>query len=75
MEDKLELLRDETSKLNNMKYGVPQGGVSSPFLFILFINDIIREIRNFANKFNIIPLYADDTTIVVQFQIERNSKI
>ena len=50
---------DASSKLNSIEYGVPQGSVLGPILFILYINDIV----NISNECKYI-LFADDTTLI-----------
>ena len=42
-----------------LRQGVPQGGVLSPSLFILFINDIVAELPRGVNA----ALYADDLVL------------
>ena len=42
-----------------LRQGVPQGGVLSPTLFILFINDIVAELPKGVNA----ALYADDLVL------------
>ena len=48
------------SKLNNLTYGVPQGSMCGPLLFLLYINDLSNILDNSK-----VSLYADDTVIYV----------
>jgi len=55
------------SECFEQEFGVPQGGVLSPLLFILFINDIVQFLEGFFtpdNKYEIV-VYADDSTIII----------
>ena len=51
---------NEASDLASIKYGVPQGSVLGPLLFIIYINDIVNSSKD--GKF---ILFADDTNIFV----------
>ena len=53
---------DNNSDTLEIKYGVPQGSILGPLLFILYINDIINCYDGSDCRF---VLYADDTNIFV----------
>ena len=53
----------ETSDIKRFMYGVPQGSVLGPLLFLLYINDIIKCLED-PNDAELV-LYADDTNIFV----------
>ena len=52
------VLDNVSSKLVNVSYGVPQGSILDPLLFVLYINDM-------ANSSNLLTfiLFADDTNL------------
>jgi hypothetical protein len=62
------------SQTKNVVSGVPQGTVLGPLLFILFINDLVRKLRNdvviYADDVMLsAPLYSTDSCILLQHDI------
>ena len=58
--DTIRFIEDRISNTKGIRYGVPQGSVLGPLLFILYINDL----PNISDKVRFI-LYADDANIVI----------
>jgi len=63
LEDRTQQVRinDIWSMLLTTEYGVPQGSVLGPLLFIIYINDIVK----ICSKDCSIKIFADDTLIYV----------
>ena len=55
----IETDNNKTGKLQ-INFGVPQGLILDPFLFLFYINDMARYIEN-NSKY---ALFADDTSVV-----------
>ena len=53
-------IKDKASNELEMEYGVPQGSVLGPLLFLIYINDMYKSI-----KYSSIRLFADDTCILI----------
>ena len=54
--------QDKTSEVLDVNYGVPQGSILGPLLFLLYVNDIVNCYSESDCKF---VLYADDTNIFI----------
>ena len=49
------------SEMSTIRYGVPQGSVLGPLLFLIYINDL-----NKAIKYSITRHFADDTSLLIK---------
>ena len=59
----------EKSAIEPVLFGVPQGSVLGPLLFLLYINDIINCFTDNDIK---LVLYADDTNIFITGDSRQN---
>jgi hypothetical protein len=53
-------LPNSNSEWGEIRYGVPQGPILGPLLFLLYINDFPKIVND-----NVVVLYRDDTSIII----------
>ena len=57
-----------SSNWENTQAGVPQGSVLGPYLFLIYINDIVQNIN--CNR-----VFADDTSLFTVFENDDSIKL
>jgi hypothetical protein len=57
-------INNKVSPLEEIKYGVPQGSILGPLLFLIYINDI----ETCKPEMGDIKLFADDTAIIIKHE-------
>jgi ribonucleases P/MRP protein subunit RPP40 len=62
------VIGDKKSSWTEVSSGVPQGSVLGPLLFIIYINDLVRELKS------IVKIYADETKLIADVQEPEGAK-
>lgn len=58
-------IEQELSEYLETKFGVPQGSVLGPILFLLYVNDLAEYIKERTNGECNVILYADDSNLII----------
>jgi len=64
-------LNSTHSRKKSFKHGVPQGGVLSPKLFILFIDDMVKDLGPEVE----VSLFADDLAVWVHYNMKTRKNV
>lgn len=63
------------SKSKGIKYGVPQGSILGPLLFICYINNMPKCLSELDQVKNQLYLYADDSNLIMSAKNEEDLEI